>query len=108
MKAKLLRMYLGEANRYEGKPTYHAIVEYLRRKDIAGATVFRGFEGYGVHSIIHTPSIMRLSEDLPVVIEVVETEERLSAVLPELKKMMKNQLITIQDVNIVTGHEFEA
>jgi PII-like signaling protein len=108
MKAKMLRIYLGESNRYEGKPTYHAIIEYLRRKEITGATVFRGFEGYGVHSIIHTPSIMRLSEDLPIVIEIVETEERLSAVLPELKKMAKNELITIQDVNIVTGHEYEA
>lgn len=60
---------------------------------------------YGVQSIIHTPSIMRLSEDLPVVIEVVETEERLLAVFPELKKMMKNQLNRIQDLNIMTGHE---
>ena len=108
MKAKLLRIYLGESNKYEGKPMYHAIVEYLRREGIAGATVLRGFEGYGVHSIIHTPSIMRLSIDLPIVIEIVETEERLSAVLPELKKMARNELITIQDVNIVTGHEYEA
>ncbi|MCZ7357930.1 MAG: DUF190 domain-containing protein [Candidatus Methanoperedens sp.] len=108
MKAKMLRIYLGESNRQEGKPTYHAIIEYLRRKGIAGATVFRGFEGYGVHSIIHTPSIMRLSEDLPIIIEVVDTEDRLMAVLPEIKKMTKNELITIQDVNIVTGHEYEA
>ncbi len=108
MKAKLLRIYLGESNRYEGKPMYHAIVEYLRSEGIAGATVLRGFEGYGVHSIIHTPSIMRLSIDLPIVIEIVETEERLNAVLSELKKIAKNELITIQDVNIVTGHEYEA
>ncbi len=108
MKAKLLRIYLGESNRYEGKPMYHAIIGYLRSKGIAGATVLRGFEGYGVHSIIHTPSIMRLSIDLPIVIEIVETEERLNTVLPELKKMLRNELITIQDVNIVTGHEYEA
>ncbi len=108
MKAKLLRIYLGESNRYEGKPMYHAIVEYLRSEGIAGATVLRGFEGYGVHSIIHTPSIMRLSIDLPIVIEIVETEDRLNTVLPELKKMLRNELITIQDVNIVTGHEYEA
>jgi PII-like signaling protein len=108
MKAKMLRIYLGESDRHDGKPTYHAIIEYLRRKGIAGATVLRGFEGYGVHSIIHTPSIMRLSEDLPIVIEVVDTEDRLMAVLPEIKKMTKNELITIHDVNIVTGHEYEA
>lgn len=108
MKAKLLRIYIGESGRYEGKPAYHAIVEYLRSKGIAGATVFRGFEGYGVHSIIHTASILRLSEDLPVIIEVVDTEERLKPVIPEIKKMAKNKLMTIQDVDIMAGHEYEA
>jgi hypothetical protein len=58
MRAKLLRIYIGESGRYEGKPAYQAIIEFLRRKGIAGATVFRGFEGYGVHSILHTASIL--------------------------------------------------
>lgn len=108
MKAKLLRIYIGESGRYEGKPAYHAIVEYLRSKGIAGATVFRGFEGYGVHSILHTASILRLSEDLPVIIEVVETAQRLEPVMPEIKKMAKDKLIIMQDVDIVAGHEYEA
>ena len=108
MKAKLLRIYLGESTRHEGKPAYHAIVEYLRRKGIAGATVFRGNEGYGVHSILHTASILRLSEDLPIIIEIVDTEDRLGPVLSELKKMARDKLITMQDVDIVGGHEFEA
>ena len=108
MKAKLLRIYLGESGRYEGKPAYHAIVEYLRSKGIAGATVFRGFEGYGVHSILHTASIMRLSEDLPIIIEVVDTEARLEPVIAQIKKMAKNKLITMHDVDILTGHEYEA
>ena len=108
MKAKLLRIYIGESGRYEGKPAYHAIVEYLRSKGIAGATVFRGFEGYGVHSILHTASILRLSEDLPVIIEVVDTEERLEPVIPQIRKMAKDKLMTIQDVDILAGHEYEA
>jgi PII-like signaling protein len=108
MKAKLLRIYIGESGRYEGKPAYHAIVECLRSKGIAGATVFRGFEGYGIRSILHTASILRLSEDLPVIIEVVDTEERLKPVIPIIKKMAKDKLIIIQDVEIVAGHEYEA
>jgi uncharacterized protein len=108
MKAKLLRIYIGESGRYEGKPAYHAIVEYLRSKGIAGATVFRGFEGYGVHSILHTASIMRLSEDLPVIIEVVDTEERLEPFIPQIRKMAKDKLMTIQDIDILAGHEYEA
>ena len=107
MKAKLLRIFLGESDRYEGKPAYHAIVEYLRGKKIAGATVFRGFEGYGVHSILHTSSILRLSEDLPIIMDVVDTEEHINEVLPEIQKMARNKLITIQDINSVAGHEFE-
>jgi len=108
MKAKLLRIYIGESGRYQKKPAYHAIVEYLRSKGIAGATVFRGFEGYGVHSILHTASILRLSEDLPVIIEIVDTEERLKPVIPDIKKMAKDKLITMQDVDILAGHEYEA
>jgi len=108
MKAKLLRIYIGESGRYEGKPAYHAIIEYLRRKEIAGATVFRGFEGYGVHSILHTASILRLSEDLPVIIEIVDTWEHLKPVIPDIKKMAKDKLMTIQDVDIMAGHEYES
>ena len=64
MKVKLLRIYFGESDRFEGKTAYHAVVEYLKRSGISGATVFRGIEGYGVHSILHTASILRLSGDL--------------------------------------------
>ena len=84
MKAKLLRIYFGEPERFEGRSGYHAVVEYLRRNGVGGATVFRGIEGYGVRSILHTASILRLSEDLPIVVEVVEIEDRLNPILPEL------------------------
>ncbi|MCX9083384.1 MAG: DUF190 domain-containing protein [Candidatus Methanoperedens sp.] len=75
---------------------------------ILGATVFRGFEGYGVNSILHTASILRLSEDLPIIIEAVDTAEHLEPVIPRIKKMAKDKLITIQDIDIVAGHEYEA
>jgi hypothetical protein len=107
MKAKLLRIYFGESDRFEGKPTYQAVVEYLRRSGVSGVTVFRGIEGYGVRSILHTASILRLSEDLPIVVEVVELEERLKSVLPELLEMVKDELVVLLDVDVLMGHKFK-
>ncbi|NMG82815.1 MAG: DUF190 domain-containing protein [Methanosarcinales archaeon] len=107
MKVKLLRIYFGESDRFEGKPAYHAVVRYLKRSGISGATVLRGIEGYGVHSILHTASILRLSEDLPIVVEVVETEERLNPVLPELLEIVKDELVLLMDVEVLMGHKFK-
>lgn len=99
---KWLRVYIGETDRWHGKPLFQAIVEMLRREGIAGATVLRGIEGFGAHSRIHTARILRLSEDLPLVIDVVDTAERIERVMPLLDEMVDEGLITVIDVDIVT------
>src|SRR6185369_573425 len=86
---KLLRMFVGESDRYHGRALYSAIVLKARELGLAGATVIRGIEGYGARSRIHTARILRLSEDLPVVIEIVDTEEKIRAALPVLDAMME-------------------
>lgn len=98
---KWLRVYIGESDRWHGKPLFQAIVEMLRREGVAGATVLRGIEGFGAHSRIHTARILRLSEDLPLVIDVVDSAERIERVLPLLDDMVDEGLITVIDVDIV-------
>ena len=99
--ALLARVYIGEADQYEGKPLYQAIVERLRDRGIAGASVFRGIEGYGANARLHTSRILRLSEDLPVLIEVVDREETVRAILPELDEMIGDGMITLERVEVV-------
>jgi PII-like signaling protein len=98
---KLLRVFIGEADRWQGRPLSEAIVLMLREQGLAGATVLRGVEGFGADSRIHTAHILRLSEDLPIVIEVVDREERIRAVLPRLDEMVGEGLICLADVEIV-------
>jgi PII-like signaling protein len=98
---KWLRVYIGESDRWQGKPLFQAIVEMLRREGVAGATVLRGIEGFGAHSRIHTARILRLSEDLPLVIDVVDSAERIERILPMLDDMVNEGLITVIDVEIV-------
>jgi PII-like signaling protein len=95
------RIYIGESDRWEGRPLYEAIVELLRERGVAGATVLRGIEGYGRAARVHTSRILRLSEDLPVVIEVVDREDRLRAVLPEIDAMVDEGLITLEHVEVI-------
>ena len=99
--ARRVTVYIGESDRFEGKPLFEAIVETLRREGCAGATVLRGIEGFGRASRIHTASILRLSEDLPVVIEWVDAAERVERVLPLLSGMVEGGLVTLEDVEIV-------
>ena len=96
-----LRIYIGEADHVSGKPLYQAIVERLRERGVAGATVTRGIEGFGASAHLHTTRLLRLSEDLPVVIEVVDEAERLRAILPELDALVGDGMITIQPVEVV-------
>ena len=96
-----LRIYIGEADYVSGKPLYQAIVERLRERGVAGATVTRGIEGFGASAHLHTTRLLRLSEDLPVVIEVVDEAERLRAILPELDALVGDGMITIQPVEVV-------
>lgn len=99
--ALLVRIYLGEADRHEGRPRYEAIVRFLRHEGIAGATVFRGIEGYGANAHLHTSRLLRLSEDLPILIEAVDTEARIRAVLPQLDALVADGLVTLERVEVV-------
>ena len=99
--AKLLRIFVGESDKWHGKPVYEAIVLKARELHLAGATVLRGPMGFGKHSRLHTVKILRLSEDLPLVIEIVDTEERIQAFLPVLDEMMKGGLVTQERVRVI-------
>jgi uncharacterized protein len=98
---KLLRIFIGESDTWHGKPLYEAIVERVRAEGLAGATVLRGIEGFGADSRLHTSRILRLSEDLPVVIEIVDTEDRIDRVLPMLDEMVGEGMITVERVHII-------
>ena len=102
---KLLRIFVGESDRVKGQPLYQAIVLKARELGLAGATVWRGIEGYGAASRIHTAKILRLSEDLPVLIEIVDAEEKVRAALPELDALMETAksggLITLEAAEII-------
>ena len=96
-----LRVYIGEADRWHGRPLSEAIVLRLRELGLAGATVVRGIEGFGRNAHLHTAKILRLSEDLPVVIDVVDAEVRIRDILPEIDAMVGDGLITLEAVEIV-------
>jgi hypothetical protein len=97
----LVRIFVGEDDTYRGRPLYEGLVRFLREKGLAGATVLKGVEGFGAHSRIHTARILRLSQDLPMVIETVDTEDRIRAVLPELESMIREGLITLERVEVL-------
>ncbi|HVR77578.1 MAG TPA: DUF190 domain-containing protein [Acidimicrobiia bacterium] len=97
---RLLRVFIGESDSIDGRPLYQAIVETLRREGLAGATVLRGIEGFGKSSRLHTSHILRLSEDLPIVIECVDTVERIEGVLPRLDEMIGDGLVTVEKVDV--------
>ncbi len=99
--AQLLRVFIGESDRWRGTPLYEAIVLKARELHLAGATVLRGPMGFGAHSRLHTVKILRLSEDLPVVIEIVDTEEKISALLPHIDQMVTEGLITLEKVHVI-------
>jgi PII-like signaling protein len=98
---ELLRIFVGESDRWHGKPLYEAIVERARQEGLAGATVVRGLEGFGAHSRLHTTRILRLSEDLPVVIELVDTAEKIEGFLPGLDEMVSEGMVTLEKVRVI-------
>lgn len=98
----LVRIYLGESDHWQNKPLYQAIVERLRERGLAGATVLRGIEGFGAKQHLHSTRILSLSEDLPILIEAVDTEEKIRAVLPELDEMLGDGMITLEKVDAIT------
>jgi len=99
--AMLLRVFIGESDRWHHQPLYEAIVLKARELHLAGATVLRGPMGFGKSSRLHTAKILRLSMDLPVVIEIIDSEERLTAFLPTLDEMMKGGLVTLEKVKVI-------
>jgi uncharacterized protein len=97
----LMRIHIGERDRYQGKPLYEAIVLRLRERGFAGATVFRGIMGFGASAGIHSEKVLRLSLDLPLVVECVDTEEKIQAILPELDEMIGGGLITLERAQVI-------
>src|SRR5438093_8368573 len=97
----LMRIFIGESDKYHGKPLYEALLEKFRQKGLAGATVLRGVAGFGASSKMHTDKILRLSLDLPLILEVVETEEAIQSILPDLDEMIGGGLITLERARVL-------
>lgn len=97
----LMRILIGERDRYQGKPLYQAIVELLRQRHYAGATVFRAMMGFGASTRLHSDRIEVLSMDLPIIVECVDTEEKIQAILPELDAMLGGGLITLERARVI-------
>ena len=97
----LVRVFVGESDTWKHKPLVTALVERLRKEGFAGATVLRGVMGFGASSVVHTSNLLRLSEDLPVVIEIVESEEHVQRLLPILDEMVSEGLVTMEPVRVL-------
>jgi PII-like signaling protein len=97
----LMRIHIGESDKWHGKLLYEAIVELLRKEQFSGATVLRGVAGYGGSSVYHTDKVLRLSQDLPIVIELVESTERIEQILPQLDQMIAGGLVTLEKVRVI-------
>lgn len=97
---KLLRIFIGESDKYEGQPLHEWIVRKARERGLAGATVLRGLAGFGAHSRLHTAKILRLSSDLPIVVEIVDTEEKIESFLPVIDDAIGEGLATVERVEV--------
>src|SRR5690242_8796519 len=98
---QLLRIFIGESDQWHGRPLYEAIILRAREMGLAGATMLRGLMGYGATSRIHTAKLLRLSEDLPVIVEIVDSEEKLSAFLPIIDEMVQEGLVTLENIKVI-------
>jgi uncharacterized protein len=97
----LLRVFVGESDKHGHIPLYEAIVQTARKAGLAGATVLRGLMGYGRHSVVHSSKILRLSEDLPMVVEIVDSLQKIEAFLPTLDAMIRDGLVTLEKVRVI-------
>ena len=97
----LMRIFIGEGDRYEHKPLYEALVELLRSEGFAGATVLRGVCGFGANRVYHTQKLLDLSADLPLVVEAVDTQEKINAIMPRIDAMMRGGMITLEKVTVL-------
>ena len=100
-KAKMLRIHFGEDDQWHGRPLYEAIVERCRKLDIAGATVYRGIEGYGASTIVRRSHMLHLSADAPILVQIIDTAENIQRLLPALDEMVQEGLIAISDVEVI-------
>jgi hypothetical protein len=98
---KLLRIFIGEADKWEGQPLYEAIIHLAKKEGLAGASAFKGFEGFGAKSHLHTAKLLRLSEDLPILIEIVDSAEKIDSFIPKLDSMVKEGLVTSEKVEVI-------
>ncbi len=97
----LMRIFIGESDKYRGKPLYQVLVQRFREKGLAGGTVIRGVAGFGASSMMHTEKVLRLSLDLPLIIEVVETEEAIQSILADLDEMIGGGLVTLERARVI-------
>ena len=97
----LMRIHVGESDKWHGKPLHEAIVMLLRKEGFSGAPVLRGVGGYGGSSIYHTDKLLRLSQGLPIIVEVIETQERIDQILPRMDEMVEGGLITLEKVRVI-------
>jgi len=98
---QLLRVFIGESDKWEGKPLYEALVLKAREMGLAGATMLRGLMGYGAASRVHTAKILRLSEDLPVIVEIVDSQDKIATFLPVIDEMIQEGLVTLERVQVI-------
>ena len=101
IEGELLRIFIGESDRWHGKPLYEAIILKAREMGVAGATMLRGMMGYGAASRIHTAKILRLSEDLPIIVEIVDSKEKIESLLPMIDEMVQEGLVTLENVRVI-------
>ena len=97
----LMRIFIGEADRWQKKPLYEVLVELFRREGFAGATVLRGVMGFGARSVLHADKYLRLSSDLPMVVEVVDTQEKIDRILPQIEEMLHGGMLTLEKALVI-------
>ena len=97
----LMRISIGESDRCGHIPLYEALVELLKKEGFAGATVLRGVAGFGAHSVYHTDKLLRLSQDLPIIVEVIESQDKIDAVMPRIDEMMDGGMITLEKARVI-------
>jgi len=97
----LMRIFIGESDKHGHRPLYEALVELFRHEGFAGATVLRGVAGFGAHSVYHTDKLLRLSADLPIIVEVVDTREKIDAAMPKVDAMMRGGMITLEKATVI-------
>lgn len=97
----LMRIFIGESDRFGRKPLYEALLELLRKEGFAGATVLRGLCGFGAHSVFHTQKLLDLSADLPLIVEVVDSQEKINAIMPRIDEMMGGGMITLEKATVI-------